>query len=189
MSLEINKQRNYLLKKYLSPSEVDDDTLSLALGEVIDHPKGMDHLCNYVFNEMFTRGKPSLGVVKSLSKAEGISELAAQWVVNEVSKQSSANIDIKTEFSKLIVTVDTNIGHLSEIMETVKEHGADTDLDIQKLFAEFRMWLELKNKMIGLAMEGGATSKALSIEQSKADTLSRLSNEDLINMVNKLGEI
>lgn len=178
--IEINSNRSLLMKKYLSPEEITMEDRELALQELADQGDRIPDLYNFVFRKMYEMSKTRKATTHELKAKFGISDLAAELLVDKVSKDVGQVFNVGNEIVKQFNLMDYHIARLSELLES------DTDLDVSSLTAELRMWVDMKTKALNAAVGNNLEHKKVQVEERKADAINQLSNEEILRYLEKL---
>lgn len=184
---DFNAARFCSIKALLGSEHLTLENSEIALEELKAHPDGMDELYSFALGEYILKGKPMTAIVHRLKIRKGLSALAANYMCQNIAHEVTGSVNLLQEYTQLLNTVNHNIGTLHDHMEQATE-DEDSSIDLSSLYAELRGWMGLKSNILTQALNHKVASESLAVEQTKADALSKLTEDELLDLIKKLGE-
>lgn len=183
-----NALRGRIINRFLNVEDLSEYDLQIAISELNEHPLGADGLYSYAFSAHYEQAKPYMKVINSLMHDKGLTNIASNYLMKNLTHEISGSMNAAQEFSQLMYLLNDSLSSLVALKAQADEEGVNSPVDIPSLFAELRGWVQLKGNVINQAYNNHLAEKSLDLEEKKAEGLEKYSLEELQNLLRQTNE-
>lgn len=175
-----------LLKRFNGVSKMTKEDITKAITELDNRDDG-DKILDYVDENLLDAAKPTRMVKREIKSEFGLSNNAANYLVDMSLRNLSDEVSLAGEFARSLYFYDRNIGILSEAIDSTIS-GETPDFDLQTLYIELRHWTVAKSTFLNSAVSlQVAQQNALAAEDAKL--AAEKNGETLEELQRKLEEL